>query len=635
MGLIGAMLAGCGTPAPDTTAQSAVTDAVATALANYKQDNTALTLDNTKWQYDADNNVYYQIGVGYCSNPATTDYETMGIYVPGAYMTAKDNGNGTYTCTVNASGKVGKYTATTAPVVLPVNTPGYMAQQAPTEYSYDGLSDYLKAGFIYVYAGMRGRSNGYDDANKLTYSGGAPWGVTDLKAAVRYYRMNAGSLPGDVNQVYSFGMSGGGAQSALMGATGDSTLYYAYLTSIGAAMTDAKGNYISDAVTGSMCWCPITALDEANEAYEWNMGQFSTSDTRADGTWTAALSDDMAAQFAEYVNTLGLKDKDGNALTLEKSTDGIYLAGSYYHYLVSEIETSLNHFLTDTTFPYTESTAFNASGNFGGGGGAPQGNGIQGSGGAAAGAPAGMQGGTKPQGMPQGGTKPEGMPQGGPTGGTQTEAKTYQTVQDYIAALNANGPWVTYDAATNTAKITSLADFVKNCKTATKSVGAFDAPDRSQGENDLFGNDASDSLHFDSVMAQLLTTNKEKYAALSGWNASYPTDFTTDLAQTDTIGTSMADRMNMYNPMYYVSETYKGYGASTLAKYWRIRTGIEQGDTALTTETNLALALQMNSNVKNVDFETVWGMKHTLAERTGDSTTNFIDWVNSCVSKNA
>ena len=87
--------------------------------------------------------------------------------------------------------------------------------------------------------------------------------------------------------------------------------------------------------------------------------------------------------------------------------------------------------------------------------------------------------------------------------------------------------------------------------------------------------------------------------------------------------------------MYYVSPSYKGYGTSTVAKYWRIRTGIEQGDTALTTETNLALALQMDSNVKDVDFETVWGMKHTLAERTGDSTTNFIDWVHSCTSQNS
>ena len=49
---------------------------------------------------------------------------------------------------------------------------------------------------------------------------------------------------------------------------------------------------------------------------------------------------------------------------------------------------------------------------------------------------------------------------------------------------------------------------------------------------------------------------------------------------------------------------------------------------ALSTEIDLALALQSNSTV---DFETVWGQGHTMAERTGNSTDNFIEWVNECV----
>ena len=44
----------------------------------------------------------------------------------------------------------------------------------------------------------------------------------------------------------------------------------------------------------------------------------------------------------------------------------------------------------------------------------------------------------------------------------------------------------------------------------------------------------------------------------------------------------------------------------------------------------LALALEANSNVQDVDFETVWGLGHTTAERTGDAATNFISWVESC-----
>ena len=48
----------------------------------------------------------------------------------------------------------------------------------------------------------------------------------------------------------------------------------------------------------------------------------------------------------------------------------------------------------------------------------------------------------------------------------------------------------------------------------------------------------------------------------------------------------------MYNPLYYLSGYYGGYQKSTVADYWRIRTGIAQSDTSLTTEVNLALALK-------------------------------------------
>jgi hypothetical protein len=85
--------------------------------------------------------------------------------------------------------------------------------------------------------------------------------------------------------------------------------------------------------------------------------------------------------------------------------------------------------------------------------------------------------------------------------------------------------------------------------------------------------------------------------------------------------------------MYYISDYYDGYGTSTVAKYWRIRTGINQTDTALTVEENLKLALESNENVASVDFATVWGQPHTTAERTGTSTDNFIAWVNECLNQ--
>ena len=66
----------------------------------------SLALDMSAWNLDADNGVWWQVGVPYCTNPATLDYETLGIYVPQAYMTGAVNNDGqTYTCQLDAAGQ--------------------------------------------------------------------------------------------------------------------------------------------------------------------------------------------------------------------------------------------------------------------------------------------------------------------------------------------------------------------------------------------------------------------------------------------------------------------------------------------------------------------------------------------------
>lgn len=579
-------------------------------------------LDMTAWNYNEEDDVYWQVGIVYCENPADEAYENLGIYVPGAYLTAADNGDGTYTCQIDLSGAINGFTAETAPIVIPVNTPGYAAMAAPTDY-ISGVSAYTGAGLVYVSAGCRGR-----DA-------GAPAGVTDLKAAIRYIRYIDGLIPGSTDRIFSFGMSGGGAQSALLGATGDSELYTPYLEAIGAVTG------VSDAVAGSMCWCPIVGLDTASEAYEWNLG-VTRSGLSED---MQALSDAMAEQFAQYINELGLKDGDGNVLTLAASEDGIYQAGSYYDYLKSVIETSLNNFLADTAFPYTVESGgmggFAGAGNNRGGLGGfdggvaggedgPDGDrDFGGKGGPDGDGKDGFKGGPDGDRSDLDGNLPdlEGIPDGGgyydldgidrnETSGGVTLSGTYETAQDYIDALNAETAWVNYDSETNTAVITSIADFVSAFKIASKDLGAFDALDATQGENILFGDGNGGGGHFDAVMAALLA------------GTEYEAEFAEDLARTDALGNSVEDRVNMYTPLYYLSEYYDGCGTANVATYWRIRSGINQSDTALSTEVNLALALE--SYGAEVDFETVWGQAHVQAERTGDSTSNFIAWVVEC-----
>lgn len=82
----------------------------------------------------------------------------------------------------------------------------------------------------------------------------------------------------------------------------------------------------------------------------------------------------------------------------------------------------------------------------------------------------------------------------------------------------------------------------------------------------------------------------------------------------------------MYEPLHHLLDSRGGQGSSRVAPNWRIRAGITQGDAASTVGINLALALQALGNTK-VDFATVWGQGHTMAERTGDGAANFIAWV--------
>ena len=561
-------------------------------------------IDMSKWEYNADDNVYYQIGISYCETPADSSYETLAVFVPGDYFSGTENGDGTYTCEINPDASVSGYSAKTAPIVMPIETPGYTAQAALT--SYTSLTEYMEAGLVYVHAGCRGR-----DA-------GAPAGVADLKAAIRYLRYTDEDTPGDAERIFVFGMSGGGAQSAVVGASGDSDLYTPYLEQIGAVQG------VSDAVYGSMDWCPITNLDSADEAYEWMMGVTRSGLSEDE----QAISDAMAAAFAEYINNLGIKDEKGSVLTLEESAEGIYQSGSYYDYIVAVIEESLNHFLEDTEFPYDSSASTGNDGGPGGMGGfgRPEGNGF-----------GGFEG---TDGETDGEREFRGMDGNGGFGGTGdgsyeendnisrtdtsngiTISGTYETVEDYIDALNANGTWVTYDAESNTASITGIEDFVTAFKSTSKNLGAFDQLDAGQGENVLFGYGDGNGAHFDAVLAEILNDLGNDYAS----------DFASDLQKTDALGYTAEQRLNMYTPLYYLLDSEEGYGTSTPAKYWRIRTGIAQSDTSLTTEVNLALALENYSGVESVDFATVWGQQHVKAERTGNSTTNFIEWVNGCM----
>ncbi len=170
----------------------------------------------------------------------------------------------------------------------------------------------LAAGYVVVEPGARGRT--LTDASG-TYYGVAPAAIVDLKAAVRYVRANKGRIPGNTDWIVSSGTSAGGALSSLLGASGDSPLYAAELAALGAA--DA-----SDAIFATGAWCPITDLEHADMAYEWNWGSNPlASGAQVDQEISTALADG----FEAYQESLGLSGVGGfGALT----------AGNYGDYLL-------------------------------------------------------------------------------------------------------------------------------------------------------------------------------------------------------------------------------------------------------------------------------------------------------------
>ena len=103
---------------------------------------------------------------------------------------------------------------------------------------------------------------------------------------------------------------------------------------------------------------------------------------------------------------------------------------------------------------------------------------------------------------------------------------TYETPQDYIDALNQNGEWVSYDASSNSVKITSIRAFVAAFKSASKNLGAFDQLDAGQGENTLFGYGDGTGAHFDSTLADILNEI----------GSSYAEDYSADLSKPDSDG---------------------------------------------------------------------------------------------------
>ncbi len=258
----------------------------------------------------------YHYRVVYVANPVpvvsggvtTLDYELMNIYVPENATEA-------------------------SPIILQDNNGGWLGGRAGTSVtdgaSYSGTTNKvgvaLKAGYVIANAGCRSRGMRDIDGN---YVGHAPIQVVDIKAAIRYLRYNDAAMPGTTDRIIITGTSGGGGLGVAVAASGNSPDYYPYLYEIGAAGVTydaASGTYASslnDDLFGTVLYCPITDLNNADAAYEWLYNA-----TRAElGTYSAdqmIASKWLEKDYVPYFNKLGLRDGNGKRLSTPQLDEAI------------------------------------------------------------------------------------------------------------------------------------------------------------------------------------------------------------------------------------------------------------------------------------------------------------------------
>lgn len=233
-------------------------------------------------------------GIFYVTNVEDSTYQTLNIYVPERLAGVSR-----------------------VPILLRTYVGGYMASTAKSPSPTDATGRALKEGYVVCIPGSRGSNSTIERNGKTVYTGTAPNGLLDLKAAVRYLRFNDDVIPGESELIFTDGTSAGGAMSSLLGATGNSVEYEVYLKEMGAADT-------RDDVFAAICYCPITDLNHADMEYEWLYGCTNAGVRHLDDA-QMKISDELSAECPEYINSLQLKDKNGNIITADNYKE--YLKG--------------------------------------------------------------------------------------------------------------------------------------------------------------------------------------------------------------------------------------------------------------------------------------------------------------------
>ena len=452
-----------------------------------------------------------------------------------------------------------------SPIILCVNNSGWIANswasrtkvanddpEEVAEYSSNDDNDkvgaILSRNCVLVSYGGRSRNQEAVDGK---YDGHAPGIVADTKAVIRYLRNNADTLPaGDAEKIVITGTSGGGALSAVIGASGNSTDYFESLYEIGAAGIEKQddGTYtstINDDVFGVIAYCPITDLGNACAAYEWTYTDtraalegvnFETDPDKEENIWynqedhtvDSKTSELLAGYYEDYVDQLGLKLDDGTPLTSDNLKDTII------DLMEDEIETSIEEYGVDTMEKDMEVI---------------------------------------------------------PTNGK-----------------DANGPldWVTFgDDGSFTYDYEKHLTYVAS-NTKLKVVSAFSNAGLGYGptnEDSLFGSKDVEYCAFNPYSWDNDTVEG------NGCGLD-DTGLTWDEYMETEDGQALANQIRMTNAVAYLNDKEDNDASGVKAPNWYVRHGMNDRDTSFALETVLRYSITNNSDIQNANFKFAWLQPH-------------------------
>ncbi len=482
------------------------------------------------WEKHETEDLYVLRRVIFCTRPASNTYQSMNIFVPAAYFNSEGS--------IDPAACVNGYTPSTAPVVFRNNCSGWMSSDPDMDRGAFTVKDCAQSGYIYVSCGARSR-----DLGRL---GKMPAPVVDLKAGIRFLRLNSGVLPGCMDRIISIGGSGAGEMSSVLGASGNHPDYLPWLYEIGAAGVERNeaGEYsstISDSVYGCMCYYPITDIENADMAYAWTRFDTGENSARLGGggivgmavftEFKLAFQQDLAKRYAAYINSLRLRTPEGEPLCFPGIIDGKDLrSGSYYEKILDNLSHALNACLAQQPDP------------------------------------------------------------------------EHWLLDRYGGRERQLPAWLSRDGEEY--RITDMAGFLNGTGLArNKDIPSFDTFWKT-AENNAFGREIESAVHYSAQNAAVLRDNLEKYRILPGYEAC---DVESCIEEPDR--ELIRKQTRLMNSTHLLLENARMEKKADAAPHWRIRSGTADEHTAFSVGYNLALAAMENPGVQ-VDYSLVWDMRH-------------------------